>query len=105
MEAVATATVTWLSRSEGGRHRPPSGPIYSATAVVRRDEDEYDVSDHFSIVLEFTTPPTPGVPHAAALDFLAPELVLSTLEAGNELLVMEGARQVAICRVDSIAGR
>ena len=99
------ATVTWKSRAEGGRREPPTGPVYSATAVVRRDDDDYDPLDHFSIVLQFDDPPAPSSPHRVRLDFLAPELVLPTLEVGEELLVMEGPRAVAVCRVDAITGR
>lgn len=102
MEPRAIGTVMWLSPSDGGRDRPPAGPIYSATAVVRRDESDYEPDDHFSVVMKFASSPTPGVPHAVELDFLAAELVLPTLEAGDELLVMEGSRAVAVCRVESI---
>lgn len=102
MDTLASGTVTWLSPSEGGRVRPPVGPLYSATAVVRRDENVYEPNDHFSIVMTFEPSPTPGVPQAVDLDFLAPELVLPTLQTGAELMIMEGSRPVAVCTVEAI---
>lgn len=102
MDTLASGTVIWLSPSDGGRTQPPVGPLYSATAIVRRDDNDYEPNDHFSIVMKFDPSPTAGVPHAVELDFLAPELVLPTLETGDELLVMEGSRPVAVCTVAAI---
>lgn len=105
MESLVSGVVTWLSAANGGRIRPPAGPTYSATAILRHDEDDYELNDHFSIVMTFAPFPTPGVPHKVELDFLAPELVLPTLEVGDELWIMEGRQRVALCVVESIRDR
>jgi hypothetical protein len=109
-EPSATARIRWLRADEGGRREPPTGPIYAATAVFGRGDDDFAPTarrhvpdEHVSIVLRFVTgEASTEEARGVEVDFLARELVKDRLIPGAKLLVMEGAHPVAEGEVISV---
>jgi hypothetical protein len=99
-EPVALAQIHWLSPAEGGRFKPPSGTVYAATARFAADP----AGELFSVVLR-TTDGSSGIAEGTGqvtINLLAPDQlpeIRARLQPGSELLVTEGARVVATCRI------
>src|SRR5438105_4500025 len=103
-EPMAKVRARWLSRAEGGRVAPPTGPVYAATAVfLEPGRAEYSLNDQLSVVLRFAegTGSTTGATDAE-IDFLARELVGGRLKPGTKLHVMEGSQRVAEVEVETL---
>lgn len=105
-QVLAKAKVHWLDPDQGGRSKPPSGPVYAATGRFADLGDEL-----FSVILRFPSGKT-SLWHSlsgsqqsldeAELGFLAPELVEKKLVPGTKLLITEGPRVVAECEIQSV---
>jgi hypothetical protein len=94
------AKLRWLSPQEGGRRQLPEGPEYAATARFALDEPEH----LFSVVIRFGEPSKGSVTECRPVDIslLAPERlpdVQRRLLPASILIVTEGARPVAECRL------
>lgn len=95
------ATLRWLTPQEGGRRQLPAGPEYATTARFAGDGPEA----LFSVIIRFknTAPPTPSTEQAIDISLLAPESlpdVERRLLEEDSLIVTEGPRPVAECRLD-----
>lgn len=111
---VAVATVQWLSKEVGGRRGgppsiPPAGGTYGATTELyafenmdRYPEHRADPGFGVSILLE----PTEFISAhlcEAKVGFLVPDaLILPCLWVGRQVLIMEGARIVALARITEV---
>ncbi|SDX35637.1 hypothetical protein SAMN05216215_101026 [Saccharopolyspora shandongensis] len=105
---VAEAMVVWRTPEEGGRKSgPPTAPVYMATAVfVQGGDDEVQPgwpasADQVSILLQ-ETDRVDDDSRRCLVGFLVPELVLSHVRAGAELLVLEGLRTVASVQIETV---
>lgn len=84
----------WTPPEEGGRRSVPPGPMFAATARFQ-DKLEEPVGD-VSIVMRYRGAAAKfGSKFDADIGFLAPDLVLDRLAAGDRFAVMEGQKPVA----------
>ncbi len=102
IQPIAKVRLRWLTPAEGGRTKPPTGPLYAATA---RFGDDTEV---FSVVLRFAeaTPPNGPPLQEVELTLLAPDRLPDIAERivpRQRLLITEGPRPVAECEVLSVA--
>jgi hypothetical protein len=101
---MAIATVRWFSEEEGGRHQPPPGPTYAATAVFVFGGDAGLIPDwpakgeHFSVLLDFDETNLEGE-SLAKVEFMSWSLVADYLRPGSTFLILEGPKPVAEARV------
>ena len=101
---MAVATVRFFSEEEGGRHQPPPGPTYAATAVFVLGGDAELIPDwpakgeHFSVLLDFDEA-SPAGESLAKVEFMSWSLVADYLLPGSSFLIMEGPKPVAEARV------
>jgi hypothetical protein len=103
LHPIASVKVRWLSKDEGGRTAPPPGPVFATTAHFAGQS----LDTLFSIVLRTPRPSPLGFHDAGLLDLtlLAPENVpevVNNLQPGRNLVITEGARRVADCRIVSV---
>lgn len=102
IQPIAKVRLRWLTPEEGGRTKPPTGPLYATTARFLDD------MEFFSVVLRFTevTPPNGPPPQEVELTLLAPDRlpdIAERLVPRQRLLITEGPRPVAECEVLSVA--
>ena len=94
----AVVRLRWLTREEGGRVSPPTGPQYAATARFAAPSlAGYD----FGVMLDLAPDG-----QRAALRLLSAEdvpLVAEGIEPGARLRILEGARVVAEAEVQYVA--
>jgi hypothetical protein len=102
-QPIAHTQLRWLTPGEGGRQQLPLGPSYAATARFAEDPDER----LFSVVLDLASARADEqILQEADLRLLFPERlpdVREKLLPGSRLLVTEGRRVVAECKVLSVA--
>jgi hypothetical protein len=97
---MALAKVLWFSGEEGGRHEPPPGLAYAATAVFEHGGDIELIpgwpaeGEHFSVLLDFDET-SQERESLAKVEFMARSLVADSLVPGSVFLIMEGPRPVA----------
>ncbi|GEM_PF-5888184 len=86
----------WLTPEEGGRKTSIRGGRYTPTARFAGEQDQ------FSVVLEFSQD-CPANPTAGTMRLLFPDLVdvQRRILPGAALEIMEGARVVARCVIES----
>lgn len=94
------ASIRWLSRQEGGRDSPPSGPSYSTVARFSNQDDASWRQQAWSLVVEFVDPPSSAIEGSARVRFLT-DGPKSYLARGARFELMEGARRVAVGTVSS----
>lgn len=105
---MARAWVRWLRSEEGGRPAHPPGPLYAATAVFVLASDDTPVpatsmrDKHVSIVLDAGPGEAFHEEGLLFVDFLAPELVRAELRVHGRIVIMEGARRVAVATVTDL---
>jgi hypothetical protein len=97
---VATAYVTWLPASAGGRTSgPPTSPVYAANCTFPLGGERETVpgwpatAEKFSVFIQ-KIGDGPGGAWQCNLDFIAPDLVATHLAPGALMLVMEGPKVV-----------
>ncbi|KOU19812.1 MULTISPECIES: hypothetical protein [Streptomyces] len=107
-DPAAEAVVSWRSAEEGGRRSgPPTAPVYAATAVFVRGEDQElrpgrpPSANHLSVLLE-ETPVREDGSRVCKVDFLVRDLATPHLVPGGEILVMEGPRVVASALITAV---
>lgn len=101
-DPVGQAVVRWRSTAQGGRHSgPPSGPVYTPTAVfVLGGEEEVQpgwpasADPYVSVIVELIRLFEDGS-WLCKIDFLARDIAAPYVHAGGRFLLMEGARPVA----------
>jgi len=97
---IAHARIKWLAPDQGGRQRPPTGPVYATTAHFG------DLNELFSVLLRFEAATENGQNLGEAeLTLLAPENlpdIVGRLVAGCHLFITEGPRTVAEACVLSV---
>jgi hypothetical protein len=102
---MAIARVRWFTEAAGGRHEPPQGPTYAATAVFVLGGDAELVpgwpagGEHFSVLLDFDET-SPEGESLAKIEFMSWSLVADRLLPGSAFLIMEGPKPVAEARVN-----
>ena len=105
---VASAFVTWLPASEGGRASgPPSAAVYAANCTFALGGERETVpgwaatTEMFSVLIQ-RVGDGPNGAWLCNLDFLAADLVAAYLAPGVHMIVMEGPKVVGdatICEV------
>lgn len=96
---IATARVTWLPASEGGRASgPPTASVYAANCAFPLGGEREILPGwpaaavKFSVLIQKVGEDPDG--WLCDLDFFAPELVVPYLAPGAPMLVMEGPKVV-----------
>ena len=100
---VAIASVAWIPAADDGRRTgPPTAPVYASTCVFPLGGEEeiqpgwpMDVDAMFSILLEKVDGDPGGTGGTYEVGFLVPDLAVSYLHVGADVLVLEGPRPVA----------
>lgn len=96
-QPVASVRLRWLTPAEGGRPKPPSGPVYAATAHFENE------TNYFSVVLTFgDTTSHNGLLTGVELTLLAPDKlpdIVAKLVPSCCLVITEGPRPVAECEI------
>ena len=99
----APCTIKWLTPGQGGRSQPPTGPVYSPTAIfedfVQRDLWGCGPDDHTSVQLAIDAQPEAGSWGPAKIRILVPGADKGQLAPGRRFWLMEGARRVALGKV------
>lgn len=98
---VASAVLTWVPATKGGRRSgPPTAPVYSATAAFRLGDDAEihpgwpTTTDQVSILLQRMSQP-PAETESVKVGFLFPELAAPYVQPGVGFVVLEGPKVVA----------
>lgn len=87
----AIVTITWLTRSDGGRvSSPPHSPYVSPISFEGGCENA-----HWSAVFEFEYPADHSLTHFATADYLSPNAPQDELRVGSAFIICEGKRVVA----------
>ncbi|MDB5291547.1 MAG: hypothetical protein JWL69_2788 [Phycisphaerales bacterium] len=90
---MARAYISWVPLGEGGRRRPPAGPVYSTIAYFEGDENW--PKQAWSVVLRFVRPLNGGQCLIADVDFAVPEAPAALLGKGSRFELLEGRHRVA----------
>ena len=89
------AIIHFLTREEGGREQPPSGPVYSTVADFLGHRGD----DAWSVVIRFKA--APGLSDIEGeIQMLSPEAPNSLLHEGTRFRLLEGSRVVAIGQIN-----
>jgi hypothetical protein len=104
-DRVAAVALRWLGPDEGGRAAPPIGPLYRPTAHFAQES----LNESFSVVLELSATGANATNRSqqVGLRLLVPENlpeILQKLVPGQQLIITEGSRVVAIGNVLSVRG-
>lgn len=102
---VASAYVTWLPTSDGGRvSGPPTAPVYAANCTFPLGGEPVLVpgwpatAEKFSVFIQ-KVGDGPEKAWLCNLDFIAPELVADYLKVGAQMFVMEGPKIVGAATI------
>lgn len=105
---VASAYVTWLPASDGGRvSGPPSVAVYAANCAFPLGGERETLpgwpatAEKFSVLIQKIGDGPDGA-WICNLDFFAPDLVASYLTPGARMLVMEGPRVVGTATIREV---
>ena len=88
----------WLSREDGGRQTPPSGPTYAAVAKLEELADRWP-AEAWSVVVEWGEPPNEECRMRAKMRFLVAGGPEHLLVPDSRFELYEGHRLVARGRV------
>ena len=106
---MATATIHWLSPSEGGRKfGPPSVQVYMTTAVFQLDSEEETqpgwpwTADLMLSILIQRTESLDAYKDLAIIGFLVPDLAQPMLYAGSKIVITEGPHIVAYATINEL---
>jgi hypothetical protein len=89
------ARICWLTPEEGGRKRPPPGPVYSTVAKFNGASSNWK-DQAWSIVVELYGPTDTSQCTTADVRFLSPHGPVELLYSGSQFELLEGHRKVAI---------
>lgn len=91
---MRNARLIWLPPNAGGRSSLPKGARYTAVARFAGQDDLSWRKEAWSLVVEFTDPPSPAHPVSVRVGYLT-DGPATFLESGKSFELMEGDRVVA----------